>query len=161
MIRLNSIVRACTKPAYIPQALQESDTCGFCGVGACKTWVHVYPRGKRAPQVLSNCIFAPKGDERSYSVTLSLKTASKGSTSSPYTNVPLKCTFLKGDHWVWKYSMAHHVRTEHAIALAVRSKDPVALAFRAKYDANASEKIAVIRGCSRLSHESAPRDESA
>ena len=147
MIRFNSVVRTCTKSACTQQALQESDTCGFCGVaagvGGCKTWVHVHPKGKKAPSVFSTCTFAPRGDERNASVTLSLKTASKGSKHSPCTNVPLKCLFCQDDRWVWKYSMAHHVRTEHAVAVAVRSTDAVALAFRAKYDVSESENTAV------------------
>ena len=39
--------------------------------------------------------------------------------------------------------MVHHVRTEHAVAVAVRSNDAVALAFRAKYAVSESEKVAV------------------
>lgn len=34
-------VGACTCSALTPQALQERDACGFCGVGPRKTWVHV------------------------------------------------------------------------------------------------------------------------
>ena len=52
--------------------------------------------------------------------------------------------------------MAHHVRTEHAVALVVRSKDPVALAFpsQARRD-RVRETRAVKDGCSRLCHEKA------
>ena len=39
--------------------------------------------------------------------------------------------------------MAHHVQTEHAVAVAVRSKGLVASAFRDKYDVSESEKVAV------------------
>ena len=59
----------------------------------CKAWAHVYTKGKKAPQELSNCVFDPKADEPNSKVTLSLKAASKGSNHSPCTNMPLKCTF--------------------------------------------------------------------
>ncbi|CAN0529812.1 unnamed protein product, partial [Laminaria digitata] len=87
--------------------------CGFCGAGPCKTWVHSYPTGKKAPQVLSRCGFAPKSDERLAAVTLSPKTVSKGSAHASCTKVPLKCLFCKEDRWVWKYSMAQHMQKEH------------------------------------------------
>ena len=146
MIRFNSVVRACTKSACTPQALQESDTRGFCGVAgveACKTWTRVHPKGKKTPSVFSSCIFVPREDERNASVTLGLKTASKGSEHSPCINAPLKWHFCKDDRWIRKCSMAHHVRAEHAVAVAVRSKDLAALASRAKYDVSETDKVAV------------------
>eukprot|EP00904_Undaria_pinnatifida_P000333 jgi/Undpi1/102/HiC_scaffold_1.g00102.m1 len=82
-------------------------------------------RQKKAPSVFSSCTFAPRGDERNASVTLSLKMASKGSKHLPFNIVTLKCLFCKDDRWIWKYSMAHHVRTEYAVAVAVRSEDIV------------------------------------
>ena len=93
--------------------------------------------------MFSSCISAPRGDERNASVTLSLKAASKGSKHSPFTNVPVKRLFCKDDRWVWKYPMAHHVWTEHAVTVVMRSRDLVALQFRAKYDVSESEKVAV------------------
>ena len=134
--RFNSVVRARTKKACTPHALRESDTCPFSDaaiVGACKTWVHVAPMAKRAPSVISGCTFVLKGVERNAAVTLSLKMASKDRKHSPCTNVPLKCQFFKNYRRIWKYSMAHHIRTKHAVAVTVTSKNLVALAFRSKY----------------------------
>ena len=124
------------KKACTPHALQESDTCGFSDVvfvGACKTWVHMAPMAERAHSVSSGCTFVPKGVERNASLTLRLKTASKGSKHSPCTNVPLMCQFFEDDRRIWNYSMAHHVKTEHTVAVTVTSTDLVALAFRPKY----------------------------
>ena len=49
--------------------------------------------GENAPSVFSSGVFAPMGDERNASVTLTVKAASKGSKHSPCTNVPAKCLF--------------------------------------------------------------------
>ena len=93
MIRFKPDVRACTKSACTSQALQESDTCGFCGVAGPRVYVHL--KGKKAPSVFCSCTFVPRGHERNLSASLSLKTLSKGSKLSPCTNVPLKCFYAK------------------------------------------------------------------
>ena len=57
----------------------KNATCSFCGVagvGAYKKWVHVHPKGEKAPSVFSSCIFASKGDERNAEVPLAPKIAS-------------------------------------------------------------------------------------
>lgn len=120
--------------------MQESNTCGFCGVGTRKTRVHVYTRGKKYPKVLSSFIFAPKVDEQSVAVKISLKAAAKGSNHAPLTNVPLKRIVCKGGGWVLKHCRAYHARKGHAVALGVRAEFLVASLFRAKYVVSATGK---------------------
>ena len=65
------------------------------GVEGCKTFVNVHSKGKKAPSVFSSCTFAPRGNERNASVTLSLKTASKGSKHSRALTWPSGAFFAK------------------------------------------------------------------
>ena len=44
---------------------------------------------------------------------------------------------------IWKYSMAHHVRKEHAVEPGVMEKGGVAVSFLTKYRVSTAEKEAV------------------
>ena len=90
---------SCVYQTCTPQAFKEIDTCGFCGVagvGACNTWVHVHPKGKKDAQRALQLHFRSKGDERNAPVTLSLKTASKKLSSIQRAlTSPLSAFFAK------------------------------------------------------------------
>jgi len=115
------------------QDLQKTDTCGFCGAGSCKTWI-VVRKGRAAPQIHSTCTLAPRVDPHGSAVDVGLKSASKSTTSTPCTNVPLKFLFCEPDRWVWKYCMSYHVEDKHASLVALWKNDPVTETFKASYE---------------------------
>ena len=131
----------------LPQDRRQRNTCGFCGgdIGEkCKTWVVEAKTGKAAPQLHSNCSLAPKLDSRTSLVAIGLKAASKLTTSTPCTNVPLKCLFCSPEKWVWKYSMSHHVDQEHATSLELSKTDPNTAKFTKSFAVGEAEKAAVV-----------------
>ncbi|CAN0496325.1 unnamed protein product, partial [Hapterophycus canaliculatus] len=71
--------------------------CGFCGRQGCKTWAPL--KGKKAPQVRSSCLFAPKADSRSQDVTFNFKSAVKFNKSAPSTDVPIQCIWCEPPVW--------------------------------------------------------------
>ena len=111
------------------QDLQKTDTCGFCGAGSCKTWI-VVRKGRAAPQIHSTCTLAPRVDPRGSAVDVGLKSASKSTTSTPCTNVPLKFLFCEPDRWVWKYCMSYHVGLSDTQVDELRSQNTVSGAKR-------------------------------
>ena len=57
----------------------------------------------------STCPLAPIFSSRRSVVGLGLKASSTFTSSTPCSNVPLKCKFCTSEVWVWKNSMLYHV----------------------------------------------------
>ena len=63
--------------------------------GKAKTWDLEANIGKAAPQKRYTCPLAPKWGSKENAIALGLKAASKRTSSTPCTSVPVKCLFLQ------------------------------------------------------------------
>lgn len=81
----------------------SSQPCGFCGrSGTCSS--SITKTSKRVQGPTSTCPYFYK---------FSLKSAHKGSSTYPSTNVPLECPQCVAGTFVWKYNMKEHWTQAH------------------------------------------------
>lgn len=98
-------------------------------------------KGRAASQIYSTCPFAPKLDSRNSVVATDLRAASKGTSSTPCTNVPLRWLFCNPERWLWKYCMPHKVQGGAACRfVGPGGKYPLIVRFKASFDVSELEK---------------------